>query len=755
MSLSRRNWSALSSLAKQRTLEDEEEIIREQRRRNRNLSSSTETSDDLSFSFPTVVEQVNAGSQSAKARQTQSERLESERPALERAHHIDEPELQESLGPDDDEKKFLEILKSRERRRQRRQVEILETIKQEQQDDRKQESEPRHPLQANHAPKSKKEKEQNQQLTPVPSQQPVGSTLHNKENEKTGTRTDEHFQKVSHAVKCINERETGEPRTTESQQQPSYIIESKKESEDGVQKAELSQHSNHEIECKKERGAAPTPQKRTIKQVVSLSATQATADEQRSSVRPCLKTPKVGSPVLVGHISLASISAPTGSTAETTSPVRSTSTIKSASSFNICSSDIVDRHNNLDASNDGLRGKMGSNRHDGPNNNEGSTSHDDLHSYEHPSNHETSSSQDQAKELSHSPNHKESTFFRKGTNVPSSVPTRLERTAGAKSPSGPTSNIKATEGSASGLSTVNPPTVTTAITQTGTARPADLKSPTSISLIPTQTKTSQVFVSSIKLARNKSADNPEVKQVRKLVTQRSVEKISECKTEAAGAKPSTEGTAVEQKKPLPQIEAKQTFHLQLHTVWDEKKDTSMREVKPPSSSPDGPACSGVTSPGVTESGSALRRFSPRTSSFRIMSQTEQAESPFTRSASLRIPSRNFKLDAKLEKYASALQKAESVKSPTRTKEFFPIPEGVASKRSVFEREATSSGGSTPTSGKSNTSLTGAVSSRINQWLSKTQVDGSKNSGTKEVKKVDIASKRSLWEQRSSSTDTKP
>ncbi|XP_078500320.1 ladinin-1 isoform X2 [Lissotriton helveticus] len=745
MSLSRRNWSALSSLAKQRTMEDEEEIVREQRRRNRNLGSSTEPNNGLTPSLPTVIDQVDAGSQSAKTSQTQNERLASERPALERVHHIEEPELPDSLGPDDDEKRFLEILKSRETRRQRRQVEILESIKQEQHDDRNQESEqsePRQPLQANHAPTNKKEKEQNQQLTPVLSLQPVGSTLHNKENKETGTRTDEPFQKVSLAAKCKNEREAGEPRLAESQQPPSQTIECKKESVDGLKKIKLSQHSNHEIECKKERGAAPTPQQRTIQHVFSLPATQASADEQRSAVRPCLKTPKVG------LTSSSSISARISSTAEPASPVKSASPIKSTSSSNIGSSDIVDGHSNLDASNDGLSGKIGSNRRDGPSNNEGSSSH------EHASKHETSSNQDQNKVLSHSPSHKGTTFLRKTTTAPSTVissaPTRLERTAGAKSPSGPTSNIKATEGSTNGLSTVIPQTVTASPTQAGTTRPADLKSPTAISLKPSQTQTSQVFVSSIKLSRNKSADNPDVKQVRKLITQRSVERITECKTEEAGAKPCTEGTnAEDEKKPLPHIEARQTLHLQLRT------DTGMREKKQSSSSPEESDGSGATSPGVTGSGSALRRFSPRTSSFRVMSQTEQAKSPFTRSASLRIPSRNFKLDAKLEKYASALQKSESVKSPTRTKEFFPIPEGVASKRSVFEKETPSSGGSTPTSRKSNTSLTGAVSSRINQWISKTQVNGSNSSGTKDVKTVDIASKRSLWEQRSSSTDTKP
>lgn len=47
MSISRKNWSALSSLARQWTVEDEEEVEREKRRRFRSLSSSTDPDADF------------------------------------------------------------------------------------------------------------------------------------------------------------------------------------------------------------------------------------------------------------------------------------------------------------------------------------------------------------------------------------------------------------------------------------------------------------------------------------------------------------------------------------------------------------------------------------------------------------------------------------------------------------------------------------------------------------------------------------
>ncbi|XP_015197571.1 ladinin-1 isoform X2 [Lepisosteus oculatus] len=92
MSLSRKNWSALSSLTRQWTVEDEEEIERERRRRNRSCTSVSESPD--------------ATPEDTALRPSSSE---------------DNPEpedLQAHL-------EFLEMLKARDEKRKRRHVETL------------------------------------------------------------------------------------------------------------------------------------------------------------------------------------------------------------------------------------------------------------------------------------------------------------------------------------------------------------------------------------------------------------------------------------------------------------------------------------------------------------------------------------------------------------------------------------------------------------------------------------------------------
>ncbi|NXN20598.1 LAD1 protein, partial [Nycticryphes semicollaris] len=89
-------------------------------------------------------------------------------------------------------------------------------------------------------------------------------------------------------------------------------------------------------------------------------------------------------------------------------------------------------------------------------------------------------------------------------------------------------------------------------------------------------------------------------------------------------------------------------------------------------------------------------------------------------ASLRIPGSSTTIEEKLEKYNSAVQRSEVVKSSlTIQKSFLGSSEGVASKRNIFE------GGSPgkaepPAARKDNLKIPGSVTSRINLWISRAQ-----------------------------------
>ncbi|KAM4794849.1 ladinin-1 [Rhinophrynus dorsalis] len=152
--------------------------------------------------------------------------------------------------------------------------------------------------------------------------------------------------------------------------------------------------------------------------------------------------------------------------------------------------------------------------------------------------------------------------------------------------------------------------------------------------------------------------------------------------------------------------------------------------------------------------SSFKRFSPRTSSFRVISQTEDKEdNGLTRSSHLRFSLRSRKIEDRMEKYASAVQR--SVKIPSAHSRTVVGPsDGIASKRSIFEKDETSTE-ICATNTKKDLTLPGAVSSRINQWVSKTQEASSSGVGTKDIRTGDVANKRNLWQQRSqTSSDTK-
>ncbi|XP_042636911.1 ladinin-1 [Orycteropus afer afer] len=146
--------------------------------------------------------------------------------------------------------------------------------------------------------------------------------------------------------------------------------------------------------------------------------------------------------------------------------------------------------------------------------------------------------------------------------------------------------------------------------------------------------------------------------------------------------------------------------------------------------------------------SSLKRSSPRTISFRMSPRKDNSEATLTRSASVRLPASTVKLGEKLERYHTAIQRSESVKSPGSSRtEFFVAPVGVASKRHLFEKGlASQSLGEPAPSRKENLRLSGVVTSRLNLWISRTQESGEQDS--QEMQKESAATKRTQWGKKS-------
>ncbi|NXA90797.1 LAD1 protein, partial [Melanocharis versteri] len=119
--------------------------------------------------------------------------------------------------------------------------------------------------------------------------------------------------------------------------------------------------------------------------------------------------------------------------------------------------------------------------------------------------------------------------------------------------------------------------------------------------------------------------------------------------------------------------------------------------------------------------SSIRRASPRTVSFRVRAKAGGERIPLRQwSASLRIPGSNSTIGEKLEKYNSAVQRSEGVKSSVPVqKSRLLSSEGVASKRNFFEGSAPSKA-EPAAPRKDNLKIPGSVTSRINLWISRAQ-----------------------------------
>ncbi|XP_027645683.1 ladinin-1 isoform X3 [Falco biarmicus] len=124
-------------------------------------------------------------------------------------------------------------------------------------------------------------------------------------------------------------------------------------------------------------------------------------------------------------------------------------------------------------------------------------------------------------------------------------------------------------------------------------------------------------------------------------------------------------------------------------------------------------------------------------------QKEESQSPLTRSTSLRIPGSSTTIGEKLEKYTSAVQRSEVVKSSLNIqKSRLLSSEGVASKRNFFEASVPSKAEPLAVR-KDNLKITGSVTSRINLWISRAQ-EPAKEEKSKDIRKVNSLSNRDVW-----------
>lgn len=154
-------------------------------------------------------------------------------------------------------------------------------------------------------------------------------------------------------------------------------------------------------------------------------------------------------------------------------------------------------------------------------------------------------------------------------------------------------------------------------------------------------------------------------------------------------------------------------------------------------------------------------FTPKGSSLKIEERAEFLNKSVQKSSGIKSTHQTTvvsKIDSRLEQYTSAIEGTKAAKPPKPAASDLPVPaEGVRSIKSMWEKgNVFSSPSSSGTPNKETAGLKVGVSSRINEWLTKTP-EGNKSPAPKpsDLRPGDVSGKRNLWEKQSVDKVTSP
>ncbi|XP_054669224.1 caldesmon isoform X8 [Grus americana] len=157
--------------------------------------------------------------------------------------------------------------------------------------------------------------------------------------------------------------------------------------------------------------------------------------------------------------------------------------------------------------------------------------------------------------------------------------------------------------------------------------------------------------------------------------------------------------------------------------------------------------------GVSEDKKPFKCFSPKGSSLKIEERAEFLNKSAQKSGMKPTHTTAVvsKIDSRLEQYTSAIEGTKSARPAKPAASDLPVPaEGVRNIKSMWEKgNVFSSPSGTGTPNKETAGLKVGVSSRINEWLTKTP-ESNKSPAPKpsDLKPGDVSGKRNLWEKQS-------
>ncbi|XP_040858018.1 caldesmon isoform X2 [Ochotona curzoniae] len=165
--------------------------------------------------------------------------------------------------------------------------------------------------------------------------------------------------------------------------------------------------------------------------------------------------------------------------------------------------------------------------------------------------------------------------------------------------------------------------------------------------------------------------------------------------------------------------------------------------------------------GLADDKKPFKCFTPKGSSLKIEERAEFLNKSVQKSSGVKSTHQAAvvsKIDSRLEQYTSAIEGTKTAKSTKPAASDLPVPaEGVRNIKSMWEKgNVFSAPAASGTPNKETAGLKVGVSSRINEWLTKTP-DGNKSPAPKpsDLRPGDVSGKRNLWEKQSVDKVTSP
>ncbi|XP_014111557.1 PREDICTED: caldesmon isoform X4 [Pseudopodoces humilis] len=230
-----------------------------------------------------------------------------------------------------------------------------------------------------------------------------------------------------------------------------------------------------------------------------------------------------------------------------------------------------------------------------------------------------------------------------------------------------------------------------------------------------------------------------------------LEKLKEKQQEAAAELDELKKRREERRKILEEEEQKKKQEEAERKIREEEEKRRMKEEIERRRAEAAEKRQKMPEDGVSEDKKPFKCFSPKGSSLKIEERTEFLNKSAQKSGMKPTQTTTVvsKIDSRLEQYTSAIEGTKASR-PAKASDLHVPAEGVRNIKSMWEKgNVFSSPSGTGTPNKETAGLKVGVSSRINEWLTKTP-ESNKSPAPKpsDLRPGDVSGKRNLWEKQS-------